>query len=377
MSLAAIKYQLLLSLKNIPGPSVKEKIVVIESDDYGGIRMPSEEAYKKMQHNGAGIATSRYNLYDTLEDKEDLENLFEVLTSVKDKNGNHAVVSPFVNVANPDFDKIKASDFQQYYYEPFILTLQKYARHSRTMDVWREGMTQGIFMPEFHGREHLSVQPWMQKLKEGNKKVLAAFNERCTAVGSIEGIHKYANEFRPEFYFVTEKEKSFLHHSITEGVKLFEQLFGYTPNAFVPSNSVFHPDFEDTVLQAGVPFLGVSHKNPTPGLKGELTFSKFTFRQQIQKDKLNFYIRNCAFEPSDNSYTSVDLTMKQIAAAFRWGKPAIISTHRVNFTGGISKANGDKGLTELKTLLQKIVAQWPDVRFMSTGKMLAALKNNK
>lgn len=363
---SSLKYKLAVNLKNIPGPKVAKKIVVIECDDYGGIRMPSLEAMKKMKAAGVSIDESRYNLLDTLEDAEDLAALFEVLQSVKGADGKHAVVSPFVNVANPDFEKIKAAGYKEYYYEPFPITYKKYGRSSNMMGLWKEGVEAGIFAPEFHGREHVSVQPWLQKLQEGNIQLQHAFSYGFVAVGNIQGIHPYAQEFRPEFYFNNEQQKKFLHRSITEGVQLFEQLFGYTPSAFMPSNSVFHPDFEETVLQTGIPFLVVAHKNPTPGPNGDLMFTNFTFRQKLQKGKLNFYIRNCAFEPTDSSYSSLESTLKQINAAFRWNKPAIISTHRVNFVGGIDKKNRGKGLAELGLLLKKIIKHWPTVEFIST-----------
>lgn len=375
MNIKTIKYNLVLNLKNIPGPTVAKKIVVVECDDYGGIRMPSIEVLARLQVEQVPVNLSRYNLLDTLEDKEDLEHLFEVLNSVKDKAGNSAVMSPFVNVANPDFDKIKASGYFKYFYEPFITTLQKYNRHPDTIKVWKQGMDSGVFSPEFHGREHIAVQPWLQKLQEGDKSLLKAFEYGFVAVNNIVGLQQDLQEFRPEFHFTNESQKPFLHQSINEGVKLFECLFGYKPSSFTPSNSVFHPDFEKTVYAAEVPFLVVAHKNPTPANDGKINFTNYTFRQKIKDHQLNFYVRNCAFEPTDNTYTSIDITLRQIAAAFRWKKPAIISTHRVNFVGGINKQSREDGLKEFQSLLKTIVKRWPDVEFMSTAKMLKELKN--
>ena len=375
MNIKAIKYNVVLNLKNIPGPTVAKKIVVLECDDYGGIRMPSSAILLQLQGDGVSVDPSRYNLLDTLEDKEDLEQLFETLSSVKDHNGSAAVVSPFVNVANPDFDKIKAAGYSQYFYEPFTTTLQKYNRHPDTMKVWKQGMESGVFSPEFHGREHIAVQPWLQQLQEGNPSLLKAFEYGFVAVNNVDGLPQDLQEFRPEFYFTNDSQKHFLHQSIHEGVKLFEDLFGYTPSSFTPSNSVFHPDFEKTVYAAGVPFLVVAHKNPTPANDGQITFTNYTFRQKIKDNQLNFYVRNCAFEPNDDSYTSMDITLRQIAAAFRWKKPAIISTHRVNFVGGIHQQNRDEGLRELHSLLKTIVKRWPDVEFMSTANMLKEFKN--
>lgn len=375
MKLGDIKYKILLNLKNIPGPRVKKKIVVFECDDYGGIRMPSVEVCQKMKAKGVSVSPSRYNIYDTLENEEDLSLLFETLSSVKDMIGNNAVITPFVNVANPDFDKIKASRFEEYFYEPFTSTLQKYGRSNEILKLWQQGMEACLFVPEFHGREHVSVQPWMKMIREGNKQLRTAADYGFVSVADVEGIHEYAQEFRPEFYFTEESQKGFLHKSIVQGVNLFEQLFGYTPGAFMPANSVFHPDFEETVFKTGIKFLVVAHKNLTPGNKGNPTYTNFTFRQGIKNEKLNYYIRNCAFEPSDEAYSSVSTTLKQIEAAFRWNRPAIISTHRVNFCGGLNKENRRKGLQELKLLLNEILKRWPDAEFMSTAAMLKELKN--
>lgn len=366
MSLQSIKYNILLHLKNIPAPSAGKKIVIIESDDHGSIRMPNTTVHNKLKSAGFASMDSKYNLYDTLEEREDLEQLFDTLRSVKDVNGRAAVFCPFVNVANPDFEKIKASGYSQYFYEPFTATLERYGRDPKTMEIWRQGMEEGIFMPEYHGREHVSVQPWLQKLQEGNKQLLMAFDYGFVSVAGVPGIHSYAEEFRPEFYFTNDAQKPFLHQSIIEGVQLFEKLFGYTPSSFMPSNSVFHPDFEGTVYKAGIPLLNVWHKSLRPAAGGALAFSNYTNKQKIKKGVLNYYIRNCGFEPTDEKYTSPAITLKQVEAAFRLGKAAIICTHRANFTGALHAGNRKKGLEQLGLLLKEIIKRWPDTEFMST-----------
>lgn len=66
-----------------------------------------------------------YSLYDTLANEDDLNALYEVLCSVKDKNGRNAVITADTHVANPDFEKIKASGYTQYHFEPFTETLKR------------------------------------------------------------------------------------------------------------------------------------------------------------------------------------------------------------------------------------------------------------
>ena len=61
--------------------------------------------------------------------------------------------------------------------------------------------------------------------------------------------------------------------------------------------------------------------------------------------------------------------MGQIEAAFRWSRPAIISSHRVNFCGHIDPQNRRTGLDALAKLLRSIVGKWPEVEFVAAHKI--------
>lgn len=152
-------------LANIPGWRTDRKIVVIESDDWGSIRMASKQTYDSLIQRGIRLDQWSYNKYDSLASESDLSALFDVLCSVKDKNGNHAKITANTIVANPDFDKIKESGYLSYHYEPFTETLKKYPNHSGSFELWKQGMDAKIFRPQFHGREHLNVNRWMKALK--------------------------------------------------------------------------------------------------------------------------------------------------------------------------------------------------------------------
>ena len=119
----------------------------MECDDWGGIRTPSREVYQQLEKLGMVRSDCRYRL-DTMATSEDLEQLFEVLESRKDKNGHAAVMTPVCNVANPDFEKISQTGFREYHYESFTRTLERFNRGSRVMKLWKEGMEKGIFIPE-------------------------------------------------------------------------------------------------------------------------------------------------------------------------------------------------------------------------------------
>lgn len=369
-------YNVLLHLKNIPSPSSNgRKIVVFECDDYGGIRMPSKLVYDKLKAQSVPFIDSRYNKYDTLETQADLEMLFEVLYSVKDKYGKPAVFTPFVNVANPDFEKIKNSGYESYFYEPFIKTYVRYYNSNSIWKLWEAGIEHKIFEPEFHGREHLAVQSWMKNLKSGNPDFLSGFEHGFVCIGPIPGLPYQAKELRPEFYFSDSSQMPLLHKSIIDGVRIFKDIFGREPFAFTPSNGIFHPSLESTLFDENVAFLNVSHQYQYSNGTGGIDSKIYSKKLKIKKNRLNYYVRNCAFEPIGQENSAVDLTLRQISAAFKMNRAAIISSHRINFSGGIDPQNRAKGLKDLRNLLHQIVRLWPNVEFLPTRKFLNELTN--
>ena len=158
-------------LINLPGWHTTRKIVVIDSDDWGSIALPSLEVYKSLRDSGFRMEFNPYLKYDSLASENDLDALFSILTSFKDKNGNHPVFTANTVVANPDFEKIRSSDFTEYHYELFTETLKKYPKHSKSFDLWRQGIDQCIFYPQFHAREHLNVRYWMKSLQAGHPQI--------------------------------------------------------------------------------------------------------------------------------------------------------------------------------------------------------------
>ena len=180
MEFKDIKNILSLHLKNLPGWRTGRKIVVIESDDWGSIRMPSRLVYKKLLNAGLDLNGGdglRYSLYDSLESSSDLELLYEVLILFKRFNNASAVITANSVVANPDFVKIRENDFQQYYYEPVTETIKKYKGSETTINLWKEGISNRVFVPQFHGREHLNISVWMNALRAKDNETLMAFNE--------------------------------------------------------------------------------------------------------------------------------------------------------------------------------------------------------
>ncbi|HSW45149.1 MAG TPA: hypothetical protein VLM89_06220, partial [Phycisphaerae bacterium] len=85
-----------------------------------------------------------------------------------------------------------------------------------------------------------------------------------------------------------------------------------------------------------------------------------------------YMIRNCQFDPILDvcgGGDSVERCMRQVAWSFRFGKPAVICSHRANYVGAIDAAHRAMGLGLLRRLLEAIVHAWPDVWFVTTPEL--------
>ena len=135
-----LKQTIYRNLINLPGWKTNRKIVVIESDDWGSIRIPTTDSYKSFIENGFEVDKSDYNRLDSLENNDDLLELFSTLSSHLDSSGRPPVITANTIVANPYFDKIKANNFEHYYYEHFSKTLSRYPVHDYVLAYYKEGI---------------------------------------------------------------------------------------------------------------------------------------------------------------------------------------------------------------------------------------------
>ena len=375
----SILSSIISNLKNSIGWKTNRKIVVFSVDDYGNVRLNSMEARKKMDAAGMKIY-SRFDALDTLETTQDLEQLFEVLSSVKDKNGRSAIFTPFSLPCNIDFEKMEADDFQNFYFETLPNTYKKLATqqpkaYTGTWDLWKEGIAKGFLKPQFHGREHLNLNVFNDKLNKKDSQLLTALKNKSFTSISDDDCPTMSSMAELDFWDVKENES--LKSILKEGLQLFEEVYGYPSNYFTPAVFSIHHSLFQTLKENGIEFLDLALlRNEHQGLN---VFKKsFNYIGKKTKEGLTIMVRNVVFEPTeDRGIDWVAFTMKQIETAFRWNKPAIISSHRVNFCGHIEEQNREKGLVTLKSLLHEIVKKWPDVEFMSADELATYLKNKK
>ena len=354
---------------NFFGWQTKRKIVAIESDDWGTIRMPSKETFTALLKKGIRVDKCPYNSFDCLESEADLNDLFEVLSSVKDSISNHPVITANSLVANPDFHKIRESDFQEYSFESVTETFTKYNSNSKVFRLIPEGMSNKLFFPQFHGREHLNVNRWMNALRNNFPETKFAFDYE------VFGISKNITQEKRGSYlaamdFDSAAESIEKNIILESGLKMFESIYKFKSESFIAPNYIWSDELLKTLLDNNIKFLKGANLQSQPNIANGI---KKSIRHTIgERSKLGqiYLNRNCFFEPTLTPKTNtVDSCLKDISVAFSFNKPAIIISHRLNFIGGIEISNREKNLKLFTSLLSKIVKKWPDVEFLNTNEL--------
>jgi hypothetical protein len=363
-------------LKNIPGWRSNLKLVVLSVDDYGNLRLGSPQA--RIEMNKAGLKVNKiFDQYDTLETSEDLLMLYDVLRSVKDCEGKPAVFTPFAVTSNINFDKILLNNNTEYVYENLPVTFEKMSNvfpeeYSDTWKIWQQGISDGLMKPQFHGREHLNIKFLEELLEISDFEVITSLkNMSYTSISKeLYKTIKYTAAF--DFWRFEENEK--FREIIKDGLSIFKEIFGYEAVHFNPPGAREHNVIHEYLYENGIRVCD------TPMFKNEHQgngkYVKSFFYTGMKKGTgMSFFVRNVVFEPVINKkFDSIGHSMNQIEAAFNLKKPAIISSHRVNFSGFVNKENREYGLNNLKVLLNSIVKKWPDVNFVSSQQLYELMR---
>lgn len=238
------------------------------------------------------------------------------------------------------------------------------------MELYRQGIQDGVVKPQFHGREHLNVNRWMNALKKDSKAEKEAFKLSVFSP-KIFQTTGYTNEYMDALDFENPCELDFQKKALKEGLKLFEEIWGFRSKSIIAPCYIWHSDLEKSLVNLGVQYIQglVNQLQPEEGKSFKY---KKIYHYQGQKNNYGqrYFVRNAFFEPTiQPNFNWESDCLKRIELAFFWNKPAIISTHRLNYIGFLNPNNREQNLKRLQNLLFQIQKKWPDVRFMSTDQL--------
>ena len=357
---------------NVRGWRTERPLIVFESDDWGAIRMRDPATLEAMASQGLDFTKSRYDRLDCLENGGDLQSLFNVLDAYRDEHGRPPIFTFNTVMGNPDFPAIKADGFERFKHEPLFQSYQRYYGED-LQPVWNQAMQESLIRPQFHAREHLNVGLWLRDLQAGRRETLLAFDHEffsLTTRTSSPRQRNYLAAYWPESASHFEE----IRDIVIDGLGLFEQLFGYASRSFIACNYVLPKELESTLAARGIDLIQGQRGQLRPSMDGRNVSIRRSYTGQRNRLGQYYSVRNVSFEPfEDQSRDLVAAALSQIKQAFYWGKPAIVSTHRVNYVGGMDMEHRDNNLRLLDQLLGKILAMWPDVEFTSSDELAAMM----
>lgn len=358
------------------GFHTSRKILVIESDDWGSIRMPSRAVYDKLLKQGDPVNNDAFLRNDSLESPEDLNQLFATLSKYRDSNGKNPCITANYAVANPRFISINPKK-NIYEYEVFTNTYNKYGYDSVSMlKLIHEGIERHLFKPQLHAREHLNVSRWMNSLKKNNPDVILAFENNMIGTGnSFTTSNRFG--YMDSLNYDSKDELHKVCDYISEATDIFESIFGYRSKTFVASCFVWTSRIEKCLSEKGIRLIQTQFRQNICPFNGT-TIMLGPYHYTGQKNKWGQYytLRNCEYEPSyDNQYERrAHICISRIEEAFENKKPAIINSHRMNYIGSINYSNLYQGLKGLDIILKTITEKYPQIEFLSTDELLDVME---
>jgi len=357
-------------LKNIAGWSTIRKIVVFESDDWGSERVQSIRHYNDLLRKKIITDENDYNKYDALETSEDLASLGSVLSKYSDRNGNSPVFNMYYITSNPDYEKIIENNYETYEDKLFTERLRELGDHESYFKCLNKYLESKVFSLAYHGREHLCVKPFFRLMKSGSHSIKKSIDNSFHSIDHPSLPNK-ATCFRPSLFFSNIDEIPFIKDMLLDGIKKFKDIFKQNPISFCPPNGISCSEFDDLLFKNGIKAIVTQKIRYEPD--GRNNFKK-SYRLLNKKKHKIYLFRNCGFEPM-HTKMNVEFCINQIEAAFVMKKPAIISTHRLNYNGSINPEYRRKGLAHLERLLSEVTKKWKNVEFVSTAELVKIMSS--
>ena len=328
-----------------------------------------KEVYEKLISNGVRLGKYGYEKVDTIASREDLEKLFEVCNSFRDIHGHPLVITANAVVANPDFDKIRESNYTRYFYEPITETMERYYPGASPFSLWEEGMNAKVFHPQLHGREHINVPMWLNSLRQNHPGARMAFDCGVFSFLVDKSLDKREKN-TSSYYYLNEDEFEFDRQSIIEGAALFKELFGYESKSFIAPSYMWDDRIEKILFENGVRYIQGKIIHYCDGKR------TVNYIGKKSKSGIIYLNRNASFEYSqDQLFDWHNDALAKIAVAFRFHKPVTINMHRLNFIGVLNYRNRDENLVRFKDFIVEVQRHWPDVEFMSSDELGDLISN--
>ena len=311
-------------------PYVDEPVVILESDDWG----PGPPGHADALHR-----------------------LLQVLATHRDDVGRPAVLTANMVLSVPDGPAIVSGGFRGY------------ARRELDVDfpelfaAMREGRAAGTFFPQLHGREHLNPEALLRRARNGDVPLrslleIPGWSDWEALDSPLQGHFVDGSEL-PTRTMAADQQRVM----VAEGVRLFARAFGESPASAVAPCYLWNDDTEEAWAAAGVRYIQTAgYRCIGRGADGAYIQSpKWIHAGSVNHQGQRYLVRNVMYEPADGH--GWEAAWREVRRRFREAQPAVISTHRYNYTRPESQEQALRGLGEL---LDRVCRRYPRVRFAAS-----------
>jgi len=354
-------------------------LIVIQSDDWGMCGVRDQETYDYLIEKGFALDEDPWGVY-SLETAEDLQKLYNVMGKHHDSGGNPPIMTCNFILTNPDYSAIESSGFQVYKTITIAEGLPDQWPIYNLFPAYKTGITNGFIYPGYHGREHFNSDEWLNLLRKNDRAAKALFKKQMT-FGYAALWEKIYGE-----YFIspdTFRPYTAQQEVIQDGVRLFKNIFGFSPLTTGAPGYLWNDDTEKIWYENGIRIIQAGNRQHM-GISAHGKILRGRERTMGEKNDLNmiYLTRNFDFEPwlfprDLQSY------LDEIELLVQTGEPVVISSHSINYISRL-KNYRDRTLPIFDKLLGAIEDRYTDVYYITDAQLAQAInegsfetRNNK
>jgi hypothetical protein len=295
-----------------------------------------------------------------------LSRLAEVVRSLRDAQGRSPVITLGVVLAAPgphgQQEQAEAG------YSPRALDAEEYAPVLRSMLAGRDA---GAFALQLHGKEHFWPPAVLRSAR--SDPTVRAFLHASAGAARHESLlpHLQARWIDASTLPSKPLAAEAVRAAVADEVDCFRRVFGTAPTVAVPVTFTWTAEVEGQWAKHGIRVVvtpGTRHvgRDAAGGLVDDGSIIR---NGDCGPGGIVSVVRDVYFEPALGH--SARAVLPRVVEQFRLGRPALLETHRFNFTG--TETEAQRSIAELTELLAEALRAFPRLRFMSTEELGLAL----
>lgn len=333
------------------------KAVVLESDDWGLCAWsPDEHAHRVLTDTPAFRGpVGRIYGRSTLESAGDVQRLVQTLLEFRGQDGFPPVWQANTVMAAPDYARLEPPLFQVGSMP--VLTLPEFPPRWQRPGLWNEVQSaceSGVWWPELHGFHHLPEQAWLTALRRNQADARRAFEQQSPVCEAVEACGE----------FDAPEPEELKRTNLRRAIETFTRMFGRAPASFCAPDYRWDDRFEAEAEKLGVTlWQGRSERARRSfpvvrRLLRRLAWQASNGERFYMPPRIAFEPRGGCGGPGGQGDAGARLgapaAHTRARAAWSAGRPAVVSTHRLNYAH-LDAAWSEAGRGALRDLLQRLM----------------------